>query len=259
MGGAALSEKTIWVSGTQGVSLAARVLAGQMPRVVFLGGFRSDMDGTKAQYLAEWCVKRNQAFLRFDYSGHGLSGGHFEEGTISRWTADALDVIRDQAGGPCVLVGSSMGGWIMLHVALALGQQVKGLLGVAAAPDFTRDLVSQEMDDAQRDELASTGRVHLSSDYDPQGYPITETLISDGETQCLLDSPVRISAPVRLLQGFADTEVPWRTALRLSEALAAHDVRVQLLKDGDHRLSSPAQLDLLGDTLAELLETVSQD
>jgi pimeloyl-ACP methyl ester carboxylesterase len=152
-----------------------------------------------------------------------------------------------------------MGGWIMLHVALALGQQVKGLLGVAAAPDFTRDLVSQEMDDAQRDELASTGRVHLSSDYDPQGYPITETLISDGETQCLLDSPVRISAPVRLLQGFADTEVPWRTALRLSEALAAHDVRVQLLKDGDHRLSSPAQLDLLGDTLAELLETVSQD
>jgi alpha-beta hydrolase superfamily lysophospholipase len=115
------------------------------------------------------------------------------------------------------------------------------------------------MDDAQRDELASTGRVHLSSDYDPQGYPITEALISDGETQCLLDWPVRISAPVRLLQGFADTEVPWRTALRLSKALAAHDVRVQLLKDGDHRLSSPAQLDLLGDTLAELLETVSQD
>ena len=240
----------------RGYSLVARKIEGKDPCVIFLGGFRSDMEGTKAQYLSDWCEKSGRSFLRFDYSGHGVSGGRFEEGTIGQWTQDALDVIDAFSQGPCVLVGSSMGGWIMLRVALAIGTRVHGLLGIAAAPDFTRDLISRDLSADQRARLAHEGQIRLTSEYDPDGYVLTQGFMADGEACCLLDAPLALTVPVRLLQGCDDSEVPWQTALRLSERLQATDVRVHLLKDGDHRLSRPEQLALMSDTLAELIQTV---
>jgi len=237
----------------RGYGLAYRRQQGRTPWVVFLGGFRSDMEGTKAQYLAEWCEARGQAYLRFDYSGHGRSDGVFEEGTISQWTQDTLDLLSVIQGAPCVLVGSSMGGWIMLRVAEALQRQVVGLVGVAAAPDFTRDLMQRDLSDTQRYELKQSGRIRMVSEYDPKGFILTESFMKDGNSCCLLDRPIAIEAPVRLLQGCEDVEVPWDTALRLSTALATQNVQVHLLKDGDHRLSKPEQLAILGQTLADLL------
>lgn len=237
----------------RGYVLAYRRQQGRTPWVVFLGGFRSDMEGTKAQYLAEWCEARGHAYLRFDYSGHGRSEGVFEEGTISQWTQDTLDLLSVIQGAPCVLVGSSMGGWIMLRVAEALQRQVVGLVGVAAAPDFTRDLMQRDLSDTQRYELKQSGRIRMVSEYDPEGFILTESFIKDGNSCCLLDRPIAIEAPVRLLQGCEDVEVPWDTALRLSTALTTQNVQVHLLKDGDHRLSKPEQLAILGQTLADLL------
>tara|TARA_B100002003_G_scaffold94385_1_gene87980 strand:+ start:940 stop:1698 length:759 start_codon:yes stop_codon:yes gene_type:complete len=245
--------KNQYVTNDAGLRLAARPQPGHPPWVVFLGGFASDMTGTKAEYLAEWCRQREQAFLRFDYTGHGASDGRFEEGSIGQWCADAQAVIEKLTDGPCVLVGSSMGGWIMLHVTLALGARVRGLVGVAAAPDFTRALVSQELTSVEREELQRSGQVLLRSPYDPEGTIISAALIEDGEQQCLLDRPIAIDCPVRLLQGMADSEVPWQIALRLATALAGTDVQVRLIKDGDHRLSAPAQLALLGAALDEVL------
>ena len=146
----------------------------------------------------------------------------------------------------------------MLRTALALGDRVKGLIGIAAAPDFTRDLIAMELTSEQRELLDHNGQITVSSEYDPDGYILTQSFIEDGEQCCLLDAPLPIHAPVRLLQGYEDHEVPWQTALRLSDCLEATDVRVQLLKDGDHRLSSPEHLTLIGDTLAELIKTVSR-
>jgi len=237
----------------RGYALAFQAQPGRLPWVVFLGGFRSDMEGTKAQYLASWCKTRDQAFLRFDYSGHGQSEGRFEAGSISLWTQDALDVLGVLSGEQCVLVGSSMGGWIMLRVALTLLDQVTGLVGIAAAPDFTRDLLLRDLSEAQREELRQAGSVHLSSAYDPEGFTLTTEFLEDGEKCCLLDQSISIECPVRLLQGVKDEEVPWETALKLSATLTGQDVSVQLLKDGDHRLSQPRQLALIGQTLEAML------
>lgn len=253
-----MSNDDLVLQSPMGYPLAAKRQEGKSPWIIFLGGFRSDMEGTKAQYLSNWCLERGQSFLRFDYSGHGQSGGIFEQGSIGQWTQDALEVIEAFAPGPCILVGSSMGGWIMLRVALTLGDRVKGLLGIAAAPDFTRDLIAMELTSQQRELLNHNGRITVSSEYDPDGYILTQSFIDNGEECCLLDGPLAIHAPVRLLQGCEDSEVPWQTALRLCDCLETTDVRVQLLKDGDHRLSSPGQLALMGDTLAELIKTASR-
>ena len=250
-----MNENTLSLETDKGYSIVARPQIVEPPWIIFLGGFRSDMEGTKAQYLSNWCKKNERAFLRFDYSGHGLSGGLFEEGTISRWTEDALEVIQAFTEGSCILIGSSMGGWIMLRVALALGDRVSGLLGIAAAPDFTRDLIAKELTLEQRRSLKEHSQIALTSEYDPEGYILTQAFIDDGEACCMLDKPLDIRAPVRLLQGCKDNEVPWSTALQLSKSLKTTDVRIQLLKDGDHRLSSSTQLALIGDTLEELLYT----
>lgn len=249
-------ETTETIATDRGYSLAFKRREGKTPWVVFLGGFRSDMSGTKAEYLDGWCADRGQAYLRLDYSGHGRSGGRFESGSISAWTLDALDVLKSLQNAPCVLVGSSMGGWIMLRVALALSSQVKGLVGIAAAPDFTRDMISRDLNAKQRQQLVDQGKITLTSEYDPEGFVLTQAFIEDGERCCLLDRPIDIDIPVRLLQGCRDAEVPWQTALRLQDALRADDVIVQLLKNGDHRLSDPGQLELMGATLARLLGSV---
>ena len=253
-----ISNDDLVLQSTTGYSLAVKRQQGKSPWIIFFGGFRSDMEGAKAQYLSNWCAQTGQSFLRFDYSGHGQSGGSFEQGSISQWTQDALEVIEAFSPGPYILVGSSMGDWIMLRTALALGHRVKGLIGIAAAPDFTRDLIAMELTSEQRELLDHNGQITVSSEYDPDGYILTQSFMDDGEQCCLLDAPLPIHAPVRLLQGHEDHEVPWQTALRLSDCLEATDVRVQLLKDGDHRLSSPEHLALIGDTLAELIKTASR-
>jgi pimeloyl-ACP methyl ester carboxylesterase len=238
-----------------GIELAWAALPGDGPTVVFLGGFRSDMEGTKALALREFCARLGRAFLRLDYSGHGVSGGRFEDGCIGEWAEDAAKVIDAQAPGPVLLVGSSMGGWIALLLARRWSARVRGLLGIAAAPDFTSRLMEPAFTDAQRAELAQHGVLLEPNPYgDP--VPITAKLLEDGRTQSVLDRPLPFAGPVRLLQGMRDAEVPWQTAPDLAAHLDAHDVRVLLIKDGDHRLSRPEDLELLDETLAGLLGLV---
>lgn len=234
-----------------GVELSWASLPGSTPTVVFLPGFRSDMNGSKALDLAEFCADRGQAMLRLDYSGHGESGGRFEDGTIGRWTADALAVI-DQTVGDIVLVGSSMGGWIALLAALARPGRVVGLVGIAAAPDFTERLMWQAMAPAERAALQRDGVLPVPSQYG-DAYPITLQLIEEGREHLLLDAPIGLNCPVRLLHGQQDPDVPWDLALRTAAAIISDDVQVTLVKDGDHRLSRPEDLMLLRRILAPLL------
>lgn len=234
-----------------GVELSWASLPGSTPTVVFLPGFRSDMNGSKALDLAEFCADRGQAMLRLDYSGHGESGGRFEDGTIGRWTADALAVI-DQTVGDIVLVGSSMGGWIALLAALARPGRVVGLVGIAAAPDFTERLMWQAMAPAERIALQRDGVLPVPSQYG-DAYPITLQLIEEGREHLLLDAPIGLNCPVRLLHGQQDPDVPWELALRTAAAIISDDVQVTLVKDGDHRLSRPEDLMLLRRILAPLL------
>ena len=233
-----------------GVPLAWRRLSGRGPGVVFLGGFNSDMTGSKAEFLAGWCEARGTPFLRFDYSGHGASGGRFVDGTIGRWAEDAARVVAALTDGPQVLVGSSMGGWIALLLARRMA--IRALVGIAPAPDFTEDLMWPEFTPDQRAMIERDGVWHRPSAYgDP--YPITRALIEDGRNHLLLRAPIALEAPVRILQGQQDPDVPWRHALRIAEAVKGGDVRIHLIKDGDHRLSRPQDLALLGETLAPLL------
>ena len=235
-----------------GAELAWARLDGHGPTVVFLTGFRSDMTGDKATMLARFCAERGQAMLRFDYAGHGVSGGQFEDGTIGRWTGDALAVIDRLTEGPVVLVGSSMGGWIALLCALARSHRVAGLIGIAAAPDFTELLMWQAMTGEERTSLMRDGVLHVPSQYG-EPYPVTRALIEEGRTHLLLSGPIALDCPVRLLHGQADPDVPWEMSLRIAERLSGADVQVILVKDGDHRLSRPQDLALLRRTLLPLL------
>ena len=228
-----------------GHTLAYHASPGVVPGVVILGGFMSDMTGTKALALEEFCCDRGRAFLRFDYLGHGRSSGGFADGTIGRWAGDAVAALDALTEGPQVLVGSSMGGWIMLLAALARPERVCGLVGVAAAPDFTEDLLWDGFDDARRAALMRDGLIHLPSDHGEEGYPISQALIEEARDHLLLRGAIPITCPARLLQGMADDDVPWRTALALADRLAGDDVEVTLIKGGDHRLSEPGDLERL--------------
>jgi pimeloyl-ACP methyl ester carboxylesterase len=236
-----------------GATIAYHRLAGEAPGIVFLGGFRSDMTGTKALFLEDYCRRHGRAFARFDYFGHGASSGDFAEGTIGRWQEDAIGVIDSLTTGPQILVGSSMGGWIMLLAALARPGRIAGLVGIAGAPDFTEELLWPRLSPAQREEIIERGRVVLPSGYDPAGYLYTRALIEDGRRHLLLREPIALDLPVHLLHGLADESVPWQLSLRLAERLASQDVAVTLVKDGDHRLSTPADLARLGQTLDALI------
>lgn len=247
-------EETGRLSRAGEVSIAYRRRPGKPPTVVFLGGFKSDMSGSKASAVDAWCAARGQACLRFDYQGHGESGGDFESGTIGLWTEDALAAIDRLTEGPLVLIGSSMGGWIMLNVALARPDRVCALIGIAAAPDFTEDLIWQQMEEPARMVLETEGVIYETSDYGDDPYAITKALIDDGRRHLLLRGPIGFQGPVRLLHGQRDPDVPWERSLRLAEKLASDDVRCVFVKDGDHRLSREQDLALLMTTLAELLD-----
>jgi pimeloyl-ACP methyl ester carboxylesterase len=245
------AEETGRLDRGDGVELAWRRLAGKQPGVVFLGGFNSDMTGSKAEDLAAFCAAYGQAFLRFDYSGHGTSGGRFEDGTIGRWVADGEAVLDAMTEGPQILVGSSMGGWIALLLALRRPERVAGLVGIAAAPDFTARIEATLPPDI-RAIIDRDGVWHRPSAYgDP--YPITRPLLEEGRQHLLLQTPVPITVPVRLLHGQQDPDVPWELSLRTAAALTGQDVEVTVVKDGDHRLSRPQDLLLLRRVLSALL------
>ena len=252
-GGDDALEPRYWTR-EDGARIAYRRLTGQSPTVVFLGGFSSDMTGTKATHLDAWCRSRGQAFLRFDYQGHGASSGRFVDGTIGTWRDDALGVIEACSEGPLVLVGSSMGAWIMVLVARALSRRVLALVGLAAAPDFTEEFIRRHLGAEGRAELAGQGVVHVPSDYANEDCPISLALIEEAREHLLLGTSIPVDCPVRLLHGLDDRDVPWQVSRRLLQALRSSDVTLEVIKGGDHRLSQTADLARLARTLNELLD-----
>ncbi|GAA6156274.1 alpha/beta hydrolase [Pyruvatibacter sp. HU-CL02332] len=243
-----------------GETLAFQAREGEGPTVVWFGGFKSDMTGTKATALDDWAKERGQAFVRFDYFGHGASSGDFTDGTIGRWLEDGLHVLRDLAPGPVVLVGSSMGGWLSLLAARALqaageGDRLKGMVLIAPAPDFTEKLMWSGFSDEIRRTIMDEGQYNQPSDYDDEPYIITRRLIEEGRDHLILDKPIPVTCPVRILQGMCDDDVPWQHALMLVEALEGDDVAYTLVKSGDHRLSTPADIVRLHQALDDVTGT----
>lgn len=236
-----------------GRSLAYHQLPGRLPAIVFLGGFRSDMTGTKAVFLQDWAARHGQAFVRFDYSGHGASSGAFTDGCIGDWACDACAVLDHLVKGPALLVGSSMGGWIALLLALRRPAQVAGVLGIAAAPDFTEDSMWPRLTEAQRAQILSSGQVALPNAYDDTPYILTRRLFEDGRRQLVLRNALPLPFPVRLLQGDQDDAVATEVPLRLMAHAECPDMRLTLVKGADHRFSTPECLDLIGRELTDLL------
>lgn len=235
-----------------GRRIAYHQTAGNGPGVVFLGGFKSDMEGTKAVYLEDWARAQGRAFLRLDYSGHGQSSGEFTDGSIGEWAEDAHAVIEAVCKGPQLLVGSSMGGWIALLLAKRIPERIVALVGIAAAPDFTQDSMWDGFSADQQAELMNEGHVALPSDYgDP--YIITRKLIEEGRDQLVLRSPLNLPFPVRLLQGTADADVDLSVALHLLDHASGDDIRLTLVKGADHRFSTPECLTLIKETITDIL------
>lgn len=233
-----------------GVRLAYRHHRGRGPTILFLPGYMSDMEGGKAVALHGWAERNGRAMLRMDYAGNGASGGRFDEGTLASWRDDALLLIDALVDGPVLLVGSSMGGWLALLIALARPERVVGLVGIAAAPDFTE----WGFTDADKALLATEGRIVEPTPYGDDPYITTLAFWESGQALRLLEGEIAIDCPVRLLQGQQDPDVPWQTALRLTERLRSSDVQTMLIKDGDHRLSREPDIALLIRTVASLLD-----
>ena len=241
-----------------GATIAYHRTPGKAPGVVFMTGFKSDMTGGKALAVEALCKRLGHACLRFDYTGHGESSGAFEDGTIGQWADDAIFAIDELTEGPQVLVGSSMGGWIMLLAARARPERVAGLLGIAAAPDFTEDLIPAALTDEQRRQMDSDGYVDIPNCYDDQEpYRIMKAFLDEGRNNLLLRQPIEISAPVRLIQGMRDEDVPWETSLKITDKLVSEDVEVTFVKAGEHRLSEDHDLARLERTLEALMAQVS--
>ncbi len=235
-----------------GETIAFRRRPGRSPGIVFIGGFRSDMTGVKASAVDAFCAARGHACLRFDPFAHGASSGRWADATVGRWAADLLAALDALTEGPLILVGSSMGGWLMLLAALARPARIAALLGIAAAPDATEELMWNRFSPEQRESLLRDGRITVPSEYDPAGYVLTRRLIEEGRRHLVLRTGLPVRCPVRLLHGLADRDVPWTIGRRLAECLAGTDVALTLVKNGDHRLSAPADLARLRLTLEEL-------
>ncbi|WP_421725195.1 alpha/beta hydrolase [Bauldia sp.] len=252
------------VAETVTVGPDARTIAtlsrpGKSPGLIWLGGFASDMTGTKAEALDAFAARRGLAMTRFDYSGHGASGGTFAEGTISRWLEEARCVF-DRTTGPQIVVGSSMGGWLALLLAQAHrdavgaeASRLAGLVLIAPATDMTRTLMWEGMSEAERAALMETGAHQASSDYDDEGYLITRALIEDGDKHLFGDRLIETGCPVHIVQGVQDTDVPWQHATDLVSRLASDDVVLTLIKDGDHRLSRPEDIERIEAAIADII------
>jgi pimeloyl-ACP methyl ester carboxylesterase len=235
-----------------GNSVAYVKTRGRSPTVVFLGGFRSDMTGTKALALEAWARGSGHAYLRFDYLGHGQSSGRFEDGTIGRWCEDSLAAVDSLTSGKLVLVGSSMGGGLSLLVARARPERLNGVALIAAAPDFTERMLLRDLSPEDRATLEREGRLEKPSQYSPEPSVFTWKLIEEGRNHLLLDTPLVLPCPVRLLHGQGDPDVPWEYSLQIARHLEAPEVITTFVKGGDHRLSTPADIARLIATVAEL-------
>ncbi len=243
-------------SGSDQRAIAVAAQAGEAPGVFWLSGFKSDMRGIKAQALAAWALKSGRACLRFDYSGHGQSGGQFLDGTISRWLEETFAVFERFCRGPQVVIGSSMGGWLALLLARELKRRraataLAGLVLIAPAVDFTEVLMWSKLPAKIKQELEDKGVWTRPSQYDSDGYPITRNLIEDGRAHLLLGGMIETGCPVRILQGVLDPDVPWGHAVELVSRLAQDDVVLTLVKDGDHRLSRPEDIERLITAVSE--------
>lgn len=253
-------SESIEVDGNR---IAVRHRPGRAPGIVWLGGFRSDMIGTKAERLDQWAAETGHAYTRHDYSGHGVSGGTFRDGTISRWLAESLAVFRHYTEGPQVLVGSSMGAWIGLRMIAELnkageGSRVGGLVLLAPAPDFTTELMEPQLTPAHRRALAEQGFFEESSEYSPEPNIYTRALFEDGAANRVMTGPIDTHSPVHVLQGLADPDVPHTHALKLVSLLPADDVTVSLIPGGDHRLSRPEDLELLVKAVSAMVEQAAR-
>ncbi|WP_166416559.1 alpha/beta hydrolase [Cochlodiniinecator piscidefendens] len=251
-----MTEHSFFLS-PQGRKIAYNKTEGHGPGVVFLGGFKSDMGGTKAVFLEAWAKRQGRAFLRFDYSGHGESSEEFTDGCIGDWAEDAYAAISELSEGPQILVGSSMGGWISLLMCKQMPHRISGLVGIAAAPDFTEDSMWAGFDAAQRDELAVTGQVALPSDYG-EPYIITQKLIENGRSQLVLRDELNLPFPARFLQGTADEDVDMSVALRLLDHAAGDDIQLTLVKGADHRFSDETCLPLITETVEDILHIIGE-
>ena len=233
--------------------LAFHKTEGAAPTIVFLGGFKSEMAGTRALHLEEWAKRIGNSYLRFDYSGHGVSSGVFSEGCIGDWADDAEEVIQKTTDGSLILIGSSMGGWISCLLAKRMAERIAGLITIAAAPDFTEDGFWIQFSDQQKCEVIENGITFIPSEYG-EPYPITRRLIEDGRSHLILRSPFRVDFPVRMLQGDQDQSVTRETALRLFDHMEGDDIHLSFLKGGDHSLSSPKNLAVIEDHLKTLIK-----
>ena len=244
---------TTYFTSPEGRRLACRATPPTKSELtyVWLSGFKSDMSGTKVTELETWAMANGHGFLAFDYSGHGLSDGAFEDGTISAWREDALAAIDAHSDGPLILVGSSMGGWMALLTALARTDRIAGLVLIAPAPDFTEKLMWPEFSAEAQAEIMQKGFTLRPSDYDAP-YAITRALIEDGRTWQILDAPIQLDIPVRILQGMQDADVPWQHAERLIDTITSKDLVFTLIKDGDHRLSRDQDIARLKATCSEI-------
>jgi pimeloyl-ACP methyl ester carboxylesterase len=240
-----------------GASLAYHTTPGSLsnglPGIIFLPGFMSDMNGEKALAIENFAQECGQPCVRFDYSGHGNSSGDFTDGHIGVWAKDALAVLDELTEGPQILVGSSMGGWLMLLTAIARPKRIAGLIGIAAAPDFTEDLLRKELTLEQLEEVESKGFILIPSDFG-NDYIYTRALFDEGRKHLVLRDKISVNCPVRLLHGLKDTVVPWQTSIAIQEKLLGTDVKIILVKNGDHRLSASPDLECLVDTLASLMK-----
>lgn len=241
-----------WLRRANGPALAYHRVEGRGPGVVFLGGYMSHMGGTKATELDRRCRESGRACLRFDFRGHGRSEGRFEDATIGGWIEDALAALDGLTQGPQVLVGSSMGAWIMLRVALARPGRVCGLVGIAAAPDFTEESMIPALSAPERQQLETTGEIRRPGAYGPEPFIVTRKLLEEAREHLLLRGAIPLDRPVRLVHGQQDPDIPWQTSLRLAERLTAADVRITLIKDGDHRLSRDRDLKLIWQQVSDL-------
>ena len=236
----------------QGRRIAFRYTQGRGPVIVFCHGLRSDMEGTKALHLEDWAHREGRSFLRFDCSGHGLSGGRFEDGSIGDWLEDSAAALTSLAQGRVIIVGSSMGGWLALLLAREMPERVAGLVTIAAAPDFTEDSFWAAFNADQRRQVMEEGRISLPSDYEAP-LVVTRRLIEDGRARLVLRSPLDLAFPTRFLQGTADEAVDMSVALRLLDHARGEDIRLTLVRGADHRFSGPRELDLITAAVAEVL------
>jgi pimeloyl-ACP methyl ester carboxylesterase len=245
-----------FLSTPDGEKIAYKMSGGSGPALIWCGGLKSDMEGGKATHLHDWAIEEKRRYIRFDYFGHGESSGRFRDGTISRWGQDTAQIIDDLTEGDVILIGSSMGGWASLLAAMARPERVKALLLIAPAPDFTEKLMWANWSAEQRETLERDGILYEPSDYD-EPYEYSRELMEDGRNNQILDAPINFPGPVRILQGAKDDVVPWQYSQQIMDVITSQDINYTLVKNGDHSLSAPADLDRLIRTAKELCRIIT--